>query len=520
MEFITLKAILFFILILPNWVLSFFLLRQAKDNKASLHLGIMAFLSGIWAGACGFANIIESYEAALFWNRFSWIGTFIIAGYMSFLYYFTDRTRYIKLKVSLWYITSTLITILAVSTSLFIVSIERKSLGVQGTGGDLELVGRLYPVAGALAGIILVLREYFRREGLKKLKVKYLLTGILVYALSGMIFAGILPLFLTSQLVDFSVFFSLFWIGMTSYAVLKYRVMDLQFVLGRSAIYISSIILQLGIAFLIIMLIYGWETMDALLVGVLTTLIIILGLTFRPIFKFFERLAGRYFYYTFYSLQKIISQLSGELNKTVELDELSEKVLRYLTKGLKVERMALTLKEPGEVESFSIKEARGFKKEEVNKILEAGDGAILRCLRGVRRVVAIEEIVSTKDEKGKIKIDELENRGKLEELSKETKIVIFIPLVTGGELIGMILLGEKASGEAYSEQEINLLSNLASQASIAFNNALSYEEVKERKAELEKFHKLTVGREVKMKELKEKNERLREKLRQERKDGD
>ncbi|MCD6528528.1 hypothetical protein J7K44_02725, partial [bacterium] len=61
-------------------------------------------------------------------------------------------------------------------------------------------------------------------------------------------------------------------------------------------------------------------------------------------------------------------------------------------------------------------------------------------------------------------------------------------------------------------QDLDLLTTLASQAAIAFNNALSYTEIEKRKEELEKFYKLTVGRELRMIELKKKIKELEEKM--------
>ena len=75
--------------------------------------------------------------------------------------------------------------------------------------------------------------------------------------------------------------------------------------------------------------------------------------------------------------------------------------------------------------------------------------------------------------------------------------------------MGVIILGNKLSQEAYTVQDLDLLTTLTSQTAVAFNNALSYSEIEKRKADLEKFYKLTVGRELKMIELKKEIERLK-----------
>ena len=94
---------------------------------------------------------------------------------------------------------------------------------------------------------------------------------------------------------------------------------------------------------------------------------------------------------------------------------------------------------------------------------------------------------------------------------KKREIGLFLPLFIEEELIGMMILGNKLSGEAYTVQDINLLTTLAAQAAIAFSNALSYSEIERRKEELERVLKAVVGRELRMIELKKKIKELEEK---------
>jgi len=77
-----------------------------------------------------------------------------------------------------------------------------------------------------------------------------------------------------------------------------------------------------------------------------------------------------------------------------------------------------------------------------------------------------------------------------------------LPLLIKGKIIGMIVLGNKISGDPYFEQDIKLLINLSSQASIAFQNAKLY-------SEIQKFNKkLEDEVEKATKELKEAYEEL------------
>jgi len=80
--------------------------------------------------------------------------------------------------------------------------------------------------------------------------------------------------------------------------------------------------------------------------------------------------------------------------------------------------------------------------------------------------------------------------------------------------VGILFLGEKLSGNPYSREDIKLLDSISYQMAISLQNSLLYEEIKKDKEVLERFYKLTVGREVKMAELKEKIRGLEEKLKE------
>ncbi len=75
--------------------------------------------------------------------------------------------------------------------------------------------------------------------------------------------------------------------------------------------------------------------------------------------------------------------------------------------------------------------------------------------------------------------------------------------------------GPKISKELDGKEDIELLEALSYQISISLNNALLCQEIKKDKDALEKFYKLTVGRELKMAELKNKIKELEEKLQKE-----
>ncbi len=81
------------------------------------------------------------------------------------------------------------------------------------------------------------------------------------------------------------------------------------------------------------------------------------------------------------------------------------------------------------------------------------------------------------------------------EIIKKENFVLSIPIFIKDTLIGAMNFGQKPSGKAYSEEDIDLLKTLASQAAIAFENSrLQQEKISKQKIEEE----LQIARKIQM----------------------
>ena len=506
MDILKFKGIILFIVAFLNLAFAFFLWRRGRKEKATFHLGWVAFFSAVYAFTYGGVWLFEN---KLFWSRATWLGVLVLSAYITFIYYFTETTKHLKLKSFFWYFGAIIISYLALTTPYFIEKVypEHPCPFLEG-GGPLEPLGRVYVITCLGISLFYLLKEYFKSQGFRKLQLKYFILGIAIYSGGGVLFAGILPLLSPEfiKYVDLSAFLSVFFVGFTSYAILRYRLMELRFVLGRTAVYILSILAEIVIAFLMIFL----NTQLGFLLPaniILVIALIIIALSFHPLFRFFEKMAGKYFYYTIYTLQTTLAGLAQQLSQTVELDKLTILINRSLLDALKLDRVGIVLKEP-EKKQFLPQQLIKFNKEDISTLLVREDNFLIEYLQKIKKPLIKDETPfliekALEEEKRKINLlkQEMEKQG----------MALILPLFIGEELIGMILLGNKLSGEAYTVQDLELLTILTAQVAIAFNNALSYSEIEKRKADLEHFYELTVGRELRMIELKKRIRELEEK---------
>jgi two-component system NtrC family sensor kinase len=68
----------------------------------------------------------------------------------------------------------------------------------------------------------------------------------------------------------------------------------------------------------------------------------------------------------------------------------------------------------------------------------------------------------------------------------ETQAVLLVPLISKDRLIGMIVLGQKKSGQLFVQEDVELLSTIANQSVTAIDNARMYEALLKMNLELEK----------------------------------
>ncbi len=94
-----------------------------------------------------------------------------------------------------------------------------------------------------------------------------------------------------------------------------------------------------------------------------------------------------------------------------------------------------------------------------------------------------------------------ENAGVIDYLSEKEKTVliragiqIIVPLFVMNQVTGMVLLGKKSSGEPFTRPELELLTTLLGQSALAFENALLYQEQKQRLRKMFRADRLaTIG---------------------------
>jgi len=501
--------------------LGIFVYFSNPRRKLNRSLALFSFLLGIWVFALYF------YSHPLWLSSESWIKItyLIVILYLPilayFIYHFPEKDRYSKWFVPhfiVYVVTNIPLAAILLFTKLWIVDV------LPGPKGLETILGPAYVWWGIVTIFNLVyLYPLFIRfknsTGIRKQQIYFFAIGVALFAFGAIFFDLLLPLaFKNTSFFWFSSVLSLAMVIFTSYAIMRYRLMDIRWVLGRTAIYLFSFSTVALYSFVFIYLNEGMKNIFPNVIWGVT-----LGITSSLVFFYslnvFEKLAARYFYYTLYNLKDTLNRLTKEINKATGLESIVNLINRFLLDALKLEKIGIVA-ENRETNSLEQAVLINFRKDELSEILRRENGFLARYLHVSQKPLIREEIpfiineANSKDKKkmkGALVFSSDDEKGltAIKEEMEKQGIGAFLPLLIDQRLIGIIILGDKISARSYSVQEIDLLTALSSQASLALNNALAYHELEKRKEELERFYKLTVGRELTMVSLKEEVKRLK-----------
>jgi len=202
-------------------------------------------------------------------------------------------------------------------------------------------------------------------------------------------------------------------------------------------------------------------------------LVLLIGvIVFNPVKKIYLKIANKYFFTSLYNYQETLEKLSKELTHIIDLGQIIDSIVDTIRNTMKLDRAGVLLFDE-QTSNYQIKKTIGFT--EANGISLVRSNFLTSYLSKNRRSILYQELESLQNnDKG-----EKSEIGKLKSNMKRIEASLCLPLLIKDRLIGIIVLGQKISKEAYTKEDLNLLESLTNQASIAIENARLYNNMEE-----------------------------------------
>ncbi|MDD5527995.1 MAG: ATP-binding protein [Patescibacteria group bacterium] len=456
--------------------LGIFVLKNKKDLLGRLFF-MISVVFAIWTFGTFMMFISTTDQQIIFWDRFIYLGVVFMP---AFQYHFSLLiTKYTKRRKNLLivaYVLSGIFLILSRS-NYFVDGVFRYRWGAHTEAGIFHhffMAFFFFYIFALIFNIIVQFRGSLIK--VERFKLALIAIGFVILNLVGGL--GFLPAYKISIYSPVSLLAPLAFSIIIAYTILRYRFMDIRTAARRTFIY--SFLTLYTFIFLIV---FSWGLESSFVQASLRNIILIViisSLLFTAGFYLLESLllhiANKYLFAGLYNYQETIRHLSRKLTYYNDLDEIINLIVGTIKSTIRLNRAGVLLvKKFQKPVRFEIAKVVGFNEH--NGISLVKDSFLTKYLEKTREPIVADELaLLARDAKSAA---ERKNFQKLYENMFHIEASICLPLINEKKLIGIIVLGAKISGGAYTNEDLELLSVLANQAGIAINNARLYQQVKD-----------------------------------------
>ena len=462
-----------------SFVLGLFVYSKSPKSDTNRAWFLMSVSVAIWsAGFCAMISGAFDKTLSLFLDRVSHIGAIFAAiFYLYFVLTLLKKVKEHKKILTAGYF-SVFLILLFIFSKWFIVGLEPK------------LSFKYYPIPGILYSFFsfmffgfvafaqyLIVKNLSLLSGNVRNQVKYVLFASTLGYLGG---ATTFPLVYNFHLPPIGGPLVFVYTLVISIAIIKHRLMNIEVIIKKTAIFAGLFAFVsmsfVGTTFLAQELfadIMGANSKWAAL-G-LTIALITLGM--RPLENWLIRLTDKVLFQKKYDYQQTLREASEGMTLVTDMKKLLNLIARIVSKSIRVKSAAI-FQLDDEKNKYVIRIRRGNIRRHGGYSL-GKDNALVWWLSTHKEAILLEEVEDwVRSERFLRKQKGLKDR--LLEIKEEMTgmdSAICVPSYGKGHLIGFLVLGEKLSGDIYTQQDIHLLSTLASEAAIAVENAKNFMEV-------------------------------------------
>lgn len=364
----------------------------------------------------------------------------------------------------------------AVSLSPLVVSWVRVGAGVMFID-----YGPLHRAFGAYVLLTLALtawitaRAHRAASGQRRVQLKYLSLGFLVPAALVATTNLLVPLvFQTSRLSPYGPLAALLMITMIGHAIIRHRLMDIRVAIRRGAVYAVSVAAAGGLLVMLLLAARAGLADDRSPSAPGILLALVVAVLFQPIKNRIQLAFDRYLYREPCDYQRTIGRASRALASTIDLPQLLVAVGDVVRETFRVGGVAIYLLDRDDhAVHLSLGRDGGPWPERLG--LHAPP---VRAAADARRLIFRDDLGGPQPPHAP--------SGLLDSLDALGADVV-VPLVAEDQLVGLILVGPKRSGDSFFSDDADLLTTLGDQAAVAFRNAQAHRRVVELSAYLQQI---------------------------------
>jgi signal transduction histidine kinase len=346
--------------------------------------------------------------------------------------------------------------LLSIASPLIIYDVHLTQAGLTRRPGPLYPAFAVYFLVGWTSALAVFIAKWRRASGMSRAQLQYLGAGVVIPVAGGIATNLVIPLVTGRSTSSWlGPYFSLLLVGIVGHAIIRHRLMDLRLVISRGLSY-GVLILAVFIAALASARLAGWsgKSLPAQ-PEILLLVLIALAMLTSPVQLIVNRWLDPYLFRGRIDYASALRHATHRLSHLMQPRQLADELRQILTDTLVPEVFAMAARplEAGPFEELTDQPAN------------------------VTELVAVAALLFETPASSTLLIDPDTAKGahRLAHATlKSAGIEVVATLGRRGQLLGVILLGARRSGDAYFTRDLTFIESVAEVASIALENALLY----------------------------------------------
>lgn len=459
-----------------------------KNKKSAIHISFALFCLSLFVWLFGYtiAYSLQNENLAVLFCRIACTGAMFTAP--SF-YHFTVSLLKLnreKRAVMLSYIIMLMIVPFSMGSKYFLSGTHKYFWGYYSKAGLLHPVYLIIFFGIFLRGFFLLYSHYRQIKKLSPSEANQTRYVFLAYVIALMGAIDYVPKY-GIEFYPFGFIFGILFVLTVAYSIVRYRLMDIKVALTRASIFVIVYTLVLGIPFAIAGFLGQW------LSGIIgeswwivpLVLMAVLATTGPFLYIYLQRRAEDKLLKEQKRYQDTLKQASVGMTRIRELNRLLKLIVHIVVKTVRLNFASIYIfdKENTLYKLGAVKNKNNALMSEI-----AVNSSLVVWLLNHREPLVFEEIKRQLQDSPREELEDLKSQMRSVDAS------VIIPSFIEDKLLAFMVLGDKCSGEIYTQDDLRVFTVLANQAALAIENARFFEEAKEMQEQISQAEKMaTIG---------------------------
>jgi diguanylate cyclase (GGDEF)-like protein len=437
---------------------------QSNENRKANRLFVVYLaVAASWSFSAFMLHLNAFPKLSLFWNEIltvALVGSLIT--YYHFIRVYTNRVG--NHFLTFGYVMLGILAFMSFNGWIVEFSYLKDGKLIHSLGNSIYFIG-IFSLVYTIAVILLLIERYrTTTDPVDRNRTIYLMCGWSVLVV--MTYTNLIPVLAPLPLDHLG---NLFNAVIIAYAISRFQLLDIKFVVRRGLTYIVLTITLIAIYIGAVFLIYYVVSDQTILgtVAMATIIALLLTIMAKPLERLIQQSVDHVFYRDTYNYRQTLLHFGSRMGNILNIEELANEILPAISKALRITRAQLLFQEIGNG-NFSVQYAypEATVPETKGELGLNVDNPIVIWLERRNIPLAVDYINNIPELKGLWQAEK-------DQIAR-ADVGLLCPIASRGKLIGILALGKKVKDNAFTHEDIELVRSMASQAGVIVENAQAY----------------------------------------------